>query len=41
MKNSNLWVEKFQDSITWFEDPYEASLKSHAIVVLTEWDEYI
>ena len=39
MKNANLWSDSFKDSIIWNEDPYQAALKSHAIVILTEWDE--
>ena len=39
MKRSNLWIDSFKESIMWFSDPYQASLKSHAIVILTEWDE--
>lgn len=41
MKNSKLWADNFKDSVFWFEDPYEACLTSHAIVILTEWDELI
>jgi UDPglucose 6-dehydrogenase len=33
--------EKNEDSISTFDDPYEASKNSHAIAVLTEWDEFV
>lgn len=33
-------TEKNEDSISTFEDPYEASVNSHAIALLTEWDEF-
>lgn len=34
-------TEKNEDSISTFDDPYEASKNSHAIAVLTEWDEFV
>jgi len=33
-------MEKNEDSISTFDDPYEACVNSHAIAVLTEWDEF-
>lgn len=33
--------EKNIESISTFDDPYEACKNSHAIAVLTEWDEFI
>jgi UDPglucose 6-dehydrogenase len=32
--------EKNEDSISTFDNPYEACINSHAIAVLTEWDEF-
>jgi UDPglucose 6-dehydrogenase len=34
-------TEKNANSILSFEDPYEACKESHAIAVLTEWDEFV
>ena len=34
-------TEKNAESINTFDNPYEASKNSHAIAVLTEWDEFI
>ena len=34
-------TEKNEESISTFDNPYEASKNSHAIAVLTEWDEFV
>ena len=34
-------TERNEDSISTFDNPYEACKKSHGIAVLTEWDEFV
>lgn len=33
-------LSRFQNLLTVANDPYEASIDSHALVIVTEWDEY-
>ena len=40
LKNAKLDLKSYNDLIEYEEDPYKAAYKSHAIVVLTEWDLY-
>jgi len=39
MKFMNLWDDNFNKDIIFFENPYGASITSHGILILTEWDE--
>lgn len=42
MKNSGFSIDKItKENVFWQEDPYLAAEKSHAIVILTEWDEFL
>ena len=41
MKYNEVWDEKFSSRLIQFQDAAEAVKDSHAILVLTEWDEFI
>lgn len=45
MESSNIFQELTSDSrndqIQTFADPYEAAIGTHAIIVCTEWDEFV
>ena len=40
MKYNEVWDEKFRDRLVEFKDATEAVKDTHAILVLTEWDEF-
>ena len=40
MKMHGLWKESFEDKLTQHENVEEACQESHAIILLTEWDEF-
>jgi len=35
-----IWDPSFSSQLYYFDDPYKASHLSHAIVILTEWEEF-
>lgn len=42
MEIAGFSLEKYRNSaVSWNSDAYSAAKNSHAIVVLTDWDEYI
>ena len=40
LNNTKLSLKDLNESISYIEDPYEASIGSHAIIICTEWDKY-
>jgi len=40
MKFMNYWESGYEERIVWYNDPYESSNSAHAVIILTEWDEF-
>lgn len=40
LKHHDLTVEEIKNRVYVYQDPYKAMSKSHAIAILTEWDEF-
>lgn len=40
MKYNGVWSDKFAERLIQFKDPEHAVNEAHAIVIITEWDEF-
>ena len=40
MKEAKKYLSSYKNKISWCKDPYDASKKSDALVILTEWNQF-
>ena len=41
MKVTGLWMEEFENQIKYYSNINESAENSHALVILTDWEELI
>ncbi len=39
MKLANLWEGEFEESFIFYDNAYNACQQTHAIILLTDWEE--